>query len=145
MRNVLTTPTLHLCMVTWSGLVSSNRPLLKDWAEVFEEKWQSKVCGLGTVCIRLHKELSTIGRVVMWQHLYRTVWNSDLGTSEVEYLVDFWIKHAHHLTAIPSPPEKIKQLNTILKNKAQGCLSLLLLLGVLVSLTIWKKSAFLNL
>ena len=64
--NVLTTPTLNLGMVTWSGLVSSNRPLLKDGAKVFKKKWQSEVCGLGTFCIRLLEELSAIRRVVMW-------------------------------------------------------------------------------
>lgn len=110
-RIVLTTPTLHLCMVTWPGLVPSDRPLLKDRAKVFKKKWQSEVCGLGTFCVRLHKELSTIRRVVMWQHLNGTVWNRNLWAGEVKCLVDLWIKHAHHLTAVPGPPVKITQLN----------------------------------
>ena len=120
MGSVLTAPTLHLCMVTWPGLVPGNRPFLEDWAEVFKKKWQSEVCGLRTLCIRLHEELSTIGRVVMWQHLYRTVWNRNLWASEIEYLVDLWIKHAHHLAAVPGPPVKIKQLDTIVKTRVNG-------------------------
>lgn len=120
----MTTPTLHLCMVTWSGLVPSNRPLLEDWAKVFKEKWQTEVCGLRTSCIRLHKELSTIGRIVMWQHLYWTVWNRDLWASEIECLVDLWIKHAHHLTAVTGPPVKIERLDTIIKTWVRCCLSM---------------------
>ena len=38
-RSGLTAPTLHLCMVTWPGLVPSDRPLLEDWAKVFKKKW----------------------------------------------------------------------------------------------------------
>ena len=110
-RSGLTAPTLHLCMVTWPGLVPSDRPLLEDWAKVFKKKWQSEVCGLGTFCIRYHKELSTIRRVVMWQHLDGTVWNRNLWAGEVKCLGDLWVKHAHHLTAVAGPPVKMTQLN----------------------------------
>ena len=109
-RRYMTTPTLHLCVVAWSGLVPSNWPLLEDWAEVFEEEWQTEVSGLGTLCIRFHKKLGAIRRIVMWQHLYRTVWSRDLRASKIKCLGDLRIKHAHHLSTVSGPSATIKQL-----------------------------------
>lgn len=53
-------------MVTRPGLMTGNGPLLEDWAEVFQKEWKTKVSGFGTFCIRQHKKLSAIGRIVMW-------------------------------------------------------------------------------
>lgn len=77
-KRTMTTPTLHLSMVTRPGLMPGNGPLLEDWAIVFKKEWQTKVGGSGTSCIRTPIELGAIGRIVMGQHLYRTVWSCDL-------------------------------------------------------------------
>ena len=65
-------------MVTRPGLMTGDRPLLEDWTKVFKKKWQTKVCGFGTVCIGALEELSAIRRIVMRKHLYWTVRSSDL-------------------------------------------------------------------
>lgn len=93
-------------MVTWPGLMAGNRPLLKDWAVVFKKKWQTKVRGLGTLSVGLHKELGAIRRIVMWQHFYRTVRSCDLWASEIKCLGDLGVQHTHNLTAETGPSAK---------------------------------------
>ena len=96
--------TLHLCMMTWPGFVTGNRPFLENWTKIFQKKWKTKVSGFRTSCIRRPKELCAIRRIVMREHLYWTVWGCNLGSSEVKYVCYLGVQHTHYLLAVARPP-----------------------------------------
>ena len=96
--------TLYLCMMTWPGLVTRNRPFLENWTKIFQKKWKTKVSGFRTSCIRPLKELGAIRRIEMREHLYWTIWGCNLGSSEVKYVCYLGVQHTYYLLAVACPP-----------------------------------------
>lgn len=96
--------TLYLCMMTWPGLVTRNRPFLENWTKIFQKKWKTKVSGFRTSCIRRPKELGAIRRIEMREHLYWTIGGCNLGSSEVKYVCYLGVQHTHYLLAVACPP-----------------------------------------